>query len=69
MKNSLAISALLLLCVSLLDAQSKLDTLILTFTTIDVPGAGLTVVSGITLPATWSVGIHRQRPLLAAVFS
>lgn len=47
MKRSLSISALLLLFVSLLDAQSKIDTLNLTFTTIDVPGAVGTNVNGI----------------------
>jgi probable HAF family extracellular repeat protein len=37
----------LIFCTSFLHAQSKPETLNLTFTTIDVPGAMLTVVSGI----------------------
>src|SRR5712671_3186210 len=35
-----------LLCASLMQAQSNVQTLNLTFTTIDVPGAGLTVIAG-----------------------
>jgi hypothetical protein len=42
-----ALAAILLLATPLLFAQSKVETLNLTFTTIDVPGAGETIASGI----------------------
>ena len=43
----IALALVVLSCVSLTQAQSKIETLNLTFTTIDVPGAGVTNVSGI----------------------
>ena len=42
-----ALSAIVVFCSSLLIAQSKVETLNLTFMTIDVPGAGETNVAGI----------------------
>jgi len=45
--RSSAFALALLLCVPLIHAQSAVDTLNVTFTTIDVPGAGVTGVYGI----------------------
>jgi probable HAF family extracellular repeat protein len=42
-----SLTAIWLLCASFLFAQSKVQPLKLTFTTIDVPGASLTYVSGV----------------------